>query len=133
MASGHLALVLTALLLTASHAAAQTPSAGEFGAPRIVVPMSGKPTVARCRAEFAKLLEEAKMKGTAAKAASQRQVGRKEMCEYIKAYIAAEARWINFTDVSVRTCGISSTTVNMLHQVHANAEQLQIKVCAELQ
>jgi hypothetical protein len=72
MASGRRALVLTALLLMASYAAAQTPPAREFGAPRTVVPMPKMSPVVRCRAEFAKLLEVADVGGIRSRDAGAR-------------------------------------------------------------
>jgi hypothetical protein len=83
-----------------------------------------------CMAEFIKLREEIKKKGMAAKAAGQRHVTRKEMCEYITAYAAAEARWIDVTEAGVQTCGIPAGIVNQLQEVHASTEQTKGNVCA---
>ena len=97
-----------------------------MGAPRPVD--GGAP---QCMAEFTKLREAVEKKGMAAKAAGQRHVTRKEMCEYITAYAAAEARWIDFTEAGVQTCGIPAGIVNRLQEVHANTERTRVKVCAD--
>ena len=82
-------------------------------------------------AEFARLREDVEKKGIVAKAASQRHVSRKEMCGYITTYADREARWIDFTEAGVQTCGIPAGVLNQLKQVHANTEQTRLKICAD--
>jgi hypothetical protein len=97
-----------------------------MGAPR---PVDGRDP--SCMAEFTNLREAVKKKGMAAKAAGQRHVARKEMCEYITAYAAAEAEWIMFTEANVRTCGIPAGIMNQLQEVHANTERTRVKICTD--
>jgi hypothetical protein len=98
--------------------------------------MAGAPNPANggappCRAEFARLREAVEKKGVAAKAADRRHVTRKEMCEYVTAYAAAEARWVDFTEAGVRTCGIPAGIASQLHEVQTNTERTRVKVCAD--
>jgi hypothetical protein len=86
-----------------------------------------------CMAEFAKLREEVEKKGKAAKAASERKVGREEMCKYIGTYAEAEARWVKYTETNVQGCGIPLQIVNQLKQVHTNTEQTKQKICMAAQ
>jgi hypothetical protein len=137
MTAGPRVLVLAILALPVGYADAQTlPGPGEPGAPQVVAPMPGMSPVdggaPQCMAEFAKLREEVKLKGMAAKAASQSHVARKEMCEYVTTYAAAEARWIDFVEAGVRTCGIPAGIVNQLQKVHADTEQTRVKICADV-
>jgi hypothetical protein len=57
-----------------------------------------------------------------ARAASQRHVGRDEMCKYLMTYIAAEARWVEFTAAGVRSCGIPIQIADQLKQALTNTE-----------
>jgi hypothetical protein len=82
-------------------------------------------------AEFTKLREAVEKKGIAAQAADRRHVTRKEICEYITAYAAAEARWIDFTEAGIKTCSIPARIVNQLQELHANTERTRVKVCAD--
>jgi hypothetical protein len=86
-----------------------------------------------CMAEFAKLREEVEKKGKAAKSASERKVGREEMCKYIGTYAEAEARWVKYTETNVQGCGIPLQIVNQLKQVHTNTEQTKQKICMAAQ
>jgi hypothetical protein len=84
-----------------------------------------------CMADFVKLREEVEKRGKAAKAASERKVGREEMCKYITTFAEAEAKWVNFTEKNTQTsCGIPSQVATQLKQMHANTEQSKQRVCA---
>jgi hypothetical protein len=84
-----------------------------------------------CMADFVKMREETEKRGKAAKAASERKVGREEMCKYITSYADAEAKWVNFTEKNTQTsCGIPVQVANQLKQVHASTEQTKQRICA---
>ena len=126
MTAGPRVLVLAILLFPVGYAHAQMlPWPGQSGAtqsaPPASVPVtpgpSAAPPAAQCIAEFTNLREAVVEKGMAAKAAAQRKATRSEMCEYITAYAAAEARWIDFTEARVQTCDIPATVVDQMRKV----------------
>ena len=83
-----------------------------------------------CVAEFAKLREDVKNKGMAAKEASQRKVPRQELCKHITTYAEAEAIWLTYTETNAQRCGIPGEVVDQLKRVHANAGQTKERICA---
>jgi hypothetical protein len=154
MAAGRRFLMPALLILAAGHAAAQTlpwpgdpprgaPAPWPEGAPaappgwppltllmpRAASPLGGGPSP--CLPEFTKLREEVEKRGKAAKAASERKVGREEMCKYITNFAEAVATWVNFTEKNTQTsCGIPVQVAAQLKQMHANTEQSKQRVCA---
>jgi hypothetical protein len=143
-------LILPVLMLPAGHAGAQTlPWPGETvpdGTPpppgQGVAPWPAKPPgqpaptgggagseATSCMAEFSRLRADVEKKGQAAKEASQRKVGREEMCKYVTIYAAAEEKFVNFTVAGLESCGIPAQIADQLKQVHANTEQTKEKIC----
>jgi hypothetical protein len=51
------------------------------------------------------------------------------MCKYITTYAEAEAKWIQYTESNVQTCGIPIQIVNQLMQVHGATEKTKAKIC----
>jgi hypothetical protein len=150
MAAGRL-LIMALLILAPGHAAAQTlpwsvdpprsaPAPWPESAPAALFqPMTGFPRAAPrdgggdrpCLPEFTRLREEVEKRGKAAKAASERKVGREEMCKYVTAFAEAEATWVDFTETNTGTsCGIPVQIANQLKQLLANTEQTKQSVCA---
>lgn len=83
-----------------------------------------------CVAEFGKLRDEVQKKGMAAKTAQERKVAREEMCKIVRAYSAAEGKWLKFAEAGVATCGIPGEVVTQLKQVHARTEQAKTNICS---
>ena len=154
-----LLLVIAAIMLPASHAAAQTlpwptdspragtaapwpgerapsaspmpaPATSPMAAPPMASPFGGGGGAPPCMAEFAKLREDVQKRGLAAKAAGQRKVSREEMCKHITAYSAAELKWVKYVETNTGTCGIPAELVQQLKQVHGRTEQTKDRICA---
>ena len=146
MTTGSRILVVAILLLPTGYADAQTPpwpaDAGAIqsaprssvpvkpwpnAAPQVVPPMAGMPSA--CTAEFTKLRDAAVEKGTAAKAAAQQHVARKELCEYVTVYFAAETRWADFVKASVQSCSIPAKLVDQVQKAHSASERMRVTLC----
>jgi hypothetical protein len=80
--------------------------------------------------QFTALRSEVEMRGVAAKAASETQAPREEMCKLVKAYGAAETRWIEFAEAAMATCGIPRQIVAQMRTVHARTADGERKLCA---
>jgi hypothetical protein len=104
-----------------------------MGGPGMGGPGMGGGGMPPCMAEFTKLREDVEKKGKAAKAASERKVGREEMCKYITTYFEAEAKWVKYTETNVQVCGIPVQIANQLKQVHSNTGETKQKICSAAQ
>src|SRR5712671_2619158 len=154
-----LLLVVAAIMLPACPAAAQTlpwptdppraagpapwpgeraPAAAPMPAPAMS-PMGAPPPMASpfggggmppCMAEFARLRDDVEKRGLAARAASQRKVGREEMCKHVTAISTTELKWVKYTETNVQSCGIPAEILLQLKQRHSNTEQIKEKICA---
>jgi hypothetical protein len=66
----------------------------------------------------------------AARAGSEKQVSREEMCKLVTEYSAAEVKWIKFTEANMSKCGIPKQIVQQLKAVHAKTTDGQKKLCS---
>ena len=80
--------------------------------------------------QFTTLRSEVEKRGMAARAASEKQAPRDEMCKLVKAYGAAETKWIKFAESSMAKCGIPQEIVKQLKTVHARTADGEKKLCA---
>jgi hypothetical protein len=94
--------------------------------------MGGPPNAVQqeCMTQFTTLRSEVEKRGMAAKAASEKQAPREEMCKLVKAYGAAETKWIKFAETSMAKCGIPQEIVKQLKTVHARTADGEKKLCA---
>jgi hypothetical protein len=83
-----------------------------------------------CATQFQALRSDVEKKGMAAKAASEKQVAREEMCKLVTAYSAAEVKWVKYAEGNMTKCGIPKEIVTQLKTVHARTAEGQKKLCA---
>jgi hypothetical protein len=94
--------------------------------------MGGPPPQAQkeCVIPFTALRAEVEKRGMAAKAASEKQASREEMCKLVTEYSAAEVKWIKFAETNASKCGIPKQIVQQLKTVHAKTADGQKKLCS---
>lgn len=152
-------LLTLALLLTATPAAAQsafeptpsrgfgtaapapgfgTPSPG-FGAPPQAGgfndPAFGAPPAQQqhqeppCFKEFSALRAETEKRGKAIQAAGKRKVTPQVACKLFNSLIAAEAKFIKFTEENIKACGIPPQVPAQIKEGHVKVVQIRDRVC----
>ena len=87
-------------------------------------------TQQECMTQFTALRSEVEKRGVAARAASEKAASREEMCGLVKAYGAAETRWIKFAEAAMAKCGIPTEIVAQMRTVHARTTDGEKKLCA---
>src|SRR5215831_19139960 len=95
--------------------------------------MAGPPPTAvqqECMTQFTALRSEVEKRGIAAKTASEKKASREEMCQLVKAYGAAESKWIKFAEIGITKCGIPQEIVKQLKASHARTADGEKKLCA---
>jgi hypothetical protein len=95
--------------------------------------MAGPPPTAvqqECMTQFTALRSEVEKRGIAAKTASEKKASREEMCQLVKAYGAAETKWIKFAEIGITKCGIPQEIVKQLKASHARTADGEKKLCA---
>ena len=107
---------------------AAPPMGGGFGGP----PMGGPPSAVQqeCMTQFTTLRSDVEKKGMAAKAGSEKQASREEMCKLVTAYSTAEIKWVKFSATNMAKCGIPKQIVDQLKTVHAKTAEGQKRLCA---
>src|SRR5262249_52780179 len=113
------------------------PQAQPMAAPPMAAPPMGGggfggPTAEQqeCMTKFTVLRSEVEKRGMAAKAGSEKQVSREEMCKLVTAYSAAEIKWVKYAEGNMSKCGIPKEIVHQLKTVHARTADGQKKLCA---
>ena len=87
-------------------------------------------TQQECMTQFTALRSEVAKRGVAARAASEKQASREEMCKLVKAYGAAETKWIKFAETAMAKCGIPTEIVAQMRTVHARTADGEKNLCA---
>ena len=104
------------------------PAGPPMGGPMMGGPPSG--VQQECMTQFTTLRGEVEKRGMAAKAASEKQATREEMCKLVTVYGAAETKWIKFAVGNMSKCGIPKQIVDQLKSVHAKTAEGQKRLCA---
>lgn len=120
-------LVIAATLLASAPAAAQgfqpAPSPG-FGPPP-----QAQQQEPPCFKDFIRLRAEAEKRGKAVAAAGQRKATPQEACKLFDALMAAEVKFIKFTEDNAKWCGIPDEVPKHLAAEHAKVKQVRDRVC----
>jgi hypothetical protein len=124
----HCLLVIAATLLACGPAAAQgfqpVPSQG-FGPP----PQAQQQQEPPCFNDFKKLRDEAEKRGKAVAAAGKHKVSPQVACKLFNALMAAEAKFIKFTEDNGKWCGIPPEVPKKLGAEHAKIKDVRDRVC----
>ena len=133
------AVALALLLATGADGTVRAQAQWPGEPPQPAAPWPGKvpgavtpwqPPQQECMTKFTALRSEVEKRGMAAKAASAEQVSREEMCKLVKAYGAAETKWIKFAEAAMATCGIPTEIVAQMRTIHARTADGEKKLCA---
>jgi hypothetical protein len=116
-------LLLTAILLAATPAAAQTfqttPQPG-FGQPQQEPP---------CFKEFSKLRDDAQSKAKAAIDASKRKAPPQEACKLLNSLVSSETKLVKYVEANASWCGIPPQVVTQMKQQHGGTAKARDRVC----
>jgi hypothetical protein len=101
-------------------------AAGGFGAGS---PQGGGAEQQDCMEKFAPLRQEAERRAAMIKAASERKAAPPEACGLIKAYVAAEAKVVNYVTTKQTACQIPAEIPKQLKASQAKSHQMMKVVC----
>jgi hypothetical protein len=82
-------------------------------------------------ASFPKLRDEAKAKADQVSAVGKRHGDRKEMCNAVQNFTAAEEKVVKFLDDNKSACGVPVQAVAQAKAMHVNTLKFRDTVCAE--
>ena len=82
-----------------------------------------------CMADFAKLRNDAEVKGRAIQAASQRHAQPKEACRLFTAFQAAEAKMLKYATDNQVWCGIPPQIIQQIKASHTHTIEIRTKIC----
>jgi hypothetical protein len=101
--------------------------AGGFppGQGRVTEPVEQK----ECRAKFAPLRQDAEQRAKLIRAASERKASANEGCILIKAYVAAEAKVVNYVTTNQTACNIPAEIQKQLRVNQSRSEQMMKTIC----
>jgi hypothetical protein len=128
-------LALAAILLAAAPAAAQglqsfqpAPSQG-FGPPGQAQPQQSQRQEPPCLKTFQALRMDAEKKGHAVQEAGKRKTTPQEACKLFNSLMAAEVKFIKYTEDNAQWCGIPPQVPAQLKEGHAKVKQIRDRVC----
>ena len=82
-----------------------------------------------CVAEFVRLRGEVEKHSNAAKAANQRKAPREDICKQVSAMVAADTRWVKYSEDNASSCGIPADVVRQIKASHTRMLGVRKQVC----
>lgn len=117
-------------------AAPAAPAAPAMAAPAAPPPMMGGPSMAPqqqqmppCLAEFTRLRGEVEKHGAVAKAINDRHGSREDLCKAITTMVAAEGKWVSYSEKNRANCGIPPNIIKQIKTNHEHMLTVRKRVC----
>jgi len=82
-----------------------------------------------CVAEFSRLRGEVEKRGAAAKAINDRHGSREDLCKALTTMVAAEGKWVSYSEKSQASCGIPPDLIKELKTNHDHMLKVRKQVC----
>lgn len=96
-----------------------------------LVPMApARAQMQPCANEFMPLRQAVEKQGDKVKAAVSRKADRAEVCNQIKAFATAEAKYVKYLEVNQSFCGIPPEAVQQLKTGHDRTLKMRTQACA---
>lgn len=93
---------------------------------------TGMPASAQmpCANEVIPLREAVEKQGTALKAAVDRKADRSEVCNKVKSFAAAEAKFVKYLEENQSWCGVPAEALKQVKATHSHTLKMRGQVCA---
>lgn len=108
--------------------AALISSAALLGA--IVSGSPGRAQMMPCQNEIAPLRAAVEKAGLTVKAAVDKKVDRSEICNHIKTFAAAEAKFVKYLETNAAFCSVPPDAIQQVKAGHSHTLKLRTQACA---